>query len=70
MIRVRHPLAVDPAASRAGVGTALLDAVRESGRAAGCRRLIVNVWCFNATARSFYEASGLAPMKQRLEQTL
>ncbi|WP_158714240.1 GNAT family N-acetyltransferase [Kitasatospora aureofaciens] len=63
-------LAVDPGASRSGVGTALLEAVREIGREAGCVRLITNVWCFNTPARSFYEASGLVPTTQRLEQTL
>ncbi|MGX1761450.1 N-acetyltransferase family protein [Streptomyces lydicus] len=63
-------LTVDPDASRGGVGTALLEAVREIGRETGCRRLITNVWCFNTPARSFYEASGLVPMTQQLEQKL
>lgn len=63
-------LAVDPDASRGGVGTALLEAVREIGREAGCRRLVTNVWSFNAPARGFYEASGLVASTQRLEQKL
>lgn len=68
-MKLEH-LAVDPVASRGGVGSALLEAVRERGRAAGCRRLHVNVWSFNTSARSFYEARGLVPMKQQLEQDI
>ncbi|WP_187412957.1 GNAT family N-acetyltransferase [Streptomyces sp. WAC01526] len=37
-------IAVVPDAARGGVGTALLEAVREVGRAAGCRRLVTDVW--------------------------
>ncbi|MEU8837390.1 GNAT family N-acetyltransferase, partial [Streptomyces sp900116325] len=51
-------IAVSPDAARAGVGSALLEAVREAGRTAGCRRLVTSVWDFNETARAFYQASG------------
>ncbi|WP_157879939.1 GNAT family N-acetyltransferase [Streptomyces natalensis] len=63
-------IAVDPSASRKGVGSALLDAVRDIGRAAGCRRLVTNVWDFNEGALSFYQASGLRPMSRMLDQGL
>ncbi|MFE8005305.1 GNAT family N-acetyltransferase [Streptomyces sp. NPDC057418] len=63
-------LGVDPDASRAGVGSALLEAVREIGREAGCQSLVTNVWSFNTPARGFYEASGLVPRTQQLEQNL
>ncbi|WP_433348136.1 N-acetyltransferase family protein [Microtetraspora malaysiensis] len=67
---VLNQLAVAPEATRRGAATALLDAVREAGRAAGCRRLVTEVWDFNDEARSFYEASGFLPMKRSLEQLL
>ncbi|MFJ2033132.1 GNAT family N-acetyltransferase [Streptosporangium sp. NPDC087985] len=68
-ISLEH-LAVTSEATRTGVGTALLDAVRTSGREAGCSRLITDVWDFNTEARTFYEAAGLAPMRHWLEQPL
>ncbi|MFI6789956.1 GNAT family N-acetyltransferase [Nonomuraea sp. NPDC050383] len=65
-----NQIVVAPEAKRLGVATALLDAVREAGREAGCRRLVTEVWEFNEGARSFYEAAGLQPMKRLLEQPL
>ncbi|MFG2495637.1 GNAT family N-acetyltransferase [Streptomyces caniferus] len=63
-------IAVAPSASRSGVGSALLNEVRELGRAAGCRRLVTDVWDFNEGARAFYEASGLRCMNRTLDQEL
>ncbi|MGI5490350.1 N-acetyltransferase family protein [Microtetraspora malaysiensis] len=63
-------LAIAPQAKRHGVGSGLLNAVREAGRDAGCLRLITEVWDFNHEARSFYEAVGFLPMKHLLEQSL
>ncbi len=63
-------LAVAPLGRRHGVATALLEAVRDAGREAGCRRLLTEVWDFNEEALSFYEAAGFLPMKHRLEQSL
>lgn len=63
-------IAVDPSAARSGVGSALLDRVREIGRAAGCRRLVTQVWDFNEGAQAFYQASGLRPMNRMLDQEL
>ncbi|MBO8189262.1 GNAT family N-acetyltransferase [Streptomyces spirodelae] len=63
-------IAVVPDAARSGVGAALLEAVREAGRAAGCRRLVTDVWYFNEGARAFYQAAGLSPMNVRLDQRL
>ncbi|MER5640696.1 GNAT family N-acetyltransferase [Kitasatospora sp. NPDC002227] len=67
---VLDQIGVDPAAARSGVGSALLDAVRELGRAAGCRRLGTQVWEFNEGAREFYLAAGLRPMTRMLDQEL
>ncbi|WP_411133186.1 GNAT family N-acetyltransferase [Streptomyces sp. C10] len=63
-------IAVVPDAARGGVGTALLEAVREVGRAAGCRRLVTDVWYFNESAREFYQAAGFRPMNMLLDQQL
>lgn len=63
-------IAVVPDAARSGVGAALLEAVREVGRAAGCRRLVTDVWDFNEGARAFYQAAGFSPMNMRLDQQL
>ncbi|MFC7645661.1 GNAT family N-acetyltransferase [Streptosporangium lutulentum] len=63
-------LAVSPRAIRRGVATALLDAVRDAGRSAGCRRFVTDVWDFNSEAHAFYVASGFAPMRRLLEQAL
>ncbi|MEU6713984.1 GNAT family N-acetyltransferase [Nonomuraea sp. NPDC046802] len=63
-------LAVDPEAGRAGVGTALVDAVRTAGRDAGCSAFLTDVWDFNKNALAFFEAVGFAPMRRFLEQPL
>ncbi|SIR05656.1 aminoglycoside 6'-N-acetyltransferase I [Microbispora rosea] len=65
---VLNQLAVAPKATRHGVGIALVNAVREAGRQAGCRRLLTEVLDCNDEARSFYEAAGFLPMKHVLEQ--
>ncbi|MFB6678255.1 GNAT family N-acetyltransferase [Streptomyces sp. NPDC056390] len=67
---VQEHLAADPAGARSGVGAALVEAVREVGRRAGCRRLVASVWEFNAAARPFYEAIGLRPVQVRMDQPL
>lgn len=69
VVSMEH-LAVDPAGVRSGVGAALVDAVRDVGRRAGCRRLVAGVREFNAAARPFYEAVGLRPMQVRTDQPL
>ncbi|MGD3109462.1 N-acetyltransferase family protein [Streptomyces sp. YGL11-2] len=63
-------IAVTPDTARSGVGAALLEAVREVGRAAGCRRLVTDVWHFNEGARAFYQAAGFSPMNMLLDQRL
>ncbi|MFF4696382.1 GNAT family N-acetyltransferase [Streptomyces chattanoogensis] len=61
-------IAVAPDAARSGIGAALLEAVREVGRAAGCRRLVTDVWYFNESAHAFYEVAGFRPMSMLLDQ--
>ncbi|GLW96554.1 GNAT family N-acetyltransferase [Microtetraspora sp. NBRC 16547] len=67
---VLEHVAVDPDVARRGIGTALLDAVREAGREAGCTRFMTEVWDFNSRALAFFEASGFAPAWRRLDQPL
>ncbi|MFC7720808.1 GNAT family N-acetyltransferase [Nonomuraea recticatena] len=67
---VLEHLAVAPNAIRTGVGTALLDAVSAAGRAAGCSRLLTEVWEFNHEAAAFYEAAGFVSMRHALERAL
>jgi ribosomal protein S18 acetylase RimI-like enzyme len=63
-------IAVVPDARGTGVASALLEAVREVGRKAGCRRLVTEVWDFNDGARAFYDAAGFRRMNSRLDQPL
>ncbi|MFC6577913.1 GNAT family N-acetyltransferase [Planomonospora parontospora] len=63
-------LAVASDAIRTGVGTALVDAVRATGRQMGCSRLLTEVWDFNTEAMAFYEKAGFVPMRHLLEQPL
>ncbi|MBE1564378.1 GNAT family N-acetyltransferase [Nonomuraea africana] len=67
---VLEHLAVAPTAIRTGVGTALVDAVRAAGRAAGCAALLTEAWDFNQEALAFYQAQGFTPMRHWLEQQL
>ena len=55
-----HDIAVLPAARGKGVGRALLAAVEEHARAAGCCRLTLEVLEGNPRARGLYEAVGFA----------
>lgn len=50
----------DPAARRSGVGRALMEALRERFRAAGCTEWRLNVMPANAAAISLYESFGFA----------
>lgn len=58
-----HQMGVLPTTRCRGVGSALLDAVREFARDAGVTQLALDVWAFNADARQFYERRGFAIMR-------
>lgn len=51
-------LAVDPAEQRTGVGRALVEALIESARSRGARRLTLRVFAPNQPARRLYEGLG------------
>jgi len=66
-------VAVDPEARGGGVGTALMDLAEERGRAAGSRRLALDVAATNEGARRLYERRGMAeisrwPKRIRIEK--
>ena len=65
-----HQIGVDDDARRRGVGTALIDFVRDRTRALGLRTIQVDHWAFNGRARAFFEASGFSPLKVILRQTV
>jgi GNAT superfamily N-acetyltransferase len=52
---------VDPGARRAGVGSALVDAIAELARAEGVTRLLLDVADRNGPAIALYEAKGFTP---------
>lgn len=60
-------ICVDEAFQRQGVGRALMDAVRREAEAAGCPRVVLDVWTFNENARRFYESIGFRPFQTFLE---
>jgi GNAT superfamily N-acetyltransferase len=61
-----HQVSVRPAARRTGVGRALLNAVRDAGRANGIELLALDAWTFNEQALAFFRSYGLVPYNVRL----
>lgn len=55
---------------RRGVGRQLVEAIEAWGRAQGASQTWLNVWLFNATARTFYESLGFSPMSIRMMRPL
>ena len=51
---------------RLGAGARMWDAIRELAVAKRADRVVLNVWAFNASARSFYERLGFAPFHERM----
>jgi GNAT superfamily N-acetyltransferase len=58
---VRH-IVTAPEARRSGVGRALMEAIAERGRAAGCSTWCLNVKPLNAAAIALYGTMGMAPV--------
>ena len=63
-------LCVDESARNAHVGTALYDHVVGYAKDRDCKRITLNVWELNASARRFYEKKGLLPLKTVMEKML
>lgn len=55
-------LSVHPDYQRFGVGTRLLDAVRDEARELGLAHVVLKAWTKATWARRFYEASGFKPI--------
>ncbi len=54
-----HHLAVDAAARRQGVASALLKNVQDEARADSINKLVLATWATNDTAQAFFAAQGL-----------
>lgn len=61
-----HHISVAPQARRQGVGTALLDAIRQAAAEHGIIRVALDVWTINDTARAFFRSHGFEPYNERL----
>ncbi len=61
-----HHISVDAAYQGTGVGSALMDAVRDLARAEGITHLELDVWSFNDHARRFFESQGFKVYNLRL----
>lgn len=63
-------ICVDENARGQHVGQTLYEATKNFAREHGCRRITLNVWSFNDSAKSFYEKMGMHPLKTTLEDVL
>jgi GNAT superfamily N-acetyltransferase len=61
-----HQMGVLDSFRRRGIGSQLLIALRDLARARGISRLALDVWRFNARARSFYEAHGFQVYQEKM----
>ncbi len=65
LVHLNH-ISVEPAHRRAGVGGALLAAIRAAGEAQGIALMTIDVWSFNTAARAFFRRHGFVPNTERL----
>ena len=63
-------ICVDEAHRREHVGSTVYAHVCKEAKRLGCYHITLNVWELNPTARSFYEAMGLVPLKTTMEKLL
>lgn len=63
-------LCVDEHCRGEQIGKSLLNFTFEYAKKTGCYNVTLNVWCLNQNALSFYEASGMTPMKVYMEKIL
>lgn len=63
-------ICVDESSRGQHVGTALFNYVNRFALDTGCRRITLNVWQGNDSARSFYEQMGMKPLKTVMEKIL
>ena len=58
---------VDENHKRMGIGTKLMDALKQLAREKGYPRIELDVWGFNEGAKQFYEAVGMKPFRTFME---
>jgi GNAT superfamily N-acetyltransferase len=60
-----HHLSVRSTHRRKGIGSALLDAVRQAATAVDIELIALDVWTFNAEARAFFNHHGFTTYNER-----
>ena len=63
-------LCVDKCARGRGIGTKMLDFVKDYAREIGCYNVTLNVWACNPGALKFYEKCGMQVQKMGMEWVL
>ena len=63
-------ICVDEACRGKHIATGLYEHVHAFAKASGCYRVTLNVWELNPTARKFYDAMGMKPLKTTMESIL
>lgn len=58
---------VDENHQRLGIGTKLMEALKQLAREKGCPRIELDVWSFNEGAKQFYEAAGMTAYRTFME---
>lgn len=63
-------IGVDETSQGKGIGTALIQAVKDAAKVRGCRSVQLDVWEFNKGALRFYEKLGFVTSRRKMEQVL
>ena len=63
-------ICVDEKARKQHVASGLYEYVKNFAKEQGCYRITLNVWDCNPTARAFYDAMGMVPLKTTMETIL
>lgn len=63
-------ICIDEKARGKHIGQQLYEATKALAKDTGCRRITLNVWAFNTSAKSFYERMGMETFKTTLEDIL
>lgn len=61
-------IGVDETFQGKGIGTALIQAVKDAAKVRGCRSVQLDVWEFNKSALRFYEKLGFVTLRRKMEQ--
>ncbi|HJC72024.1 MAG TPA: GNAT family N-acetyltransferase [Candidatus Ruthenibacterium merdavium] len=63
-------IGVDETSQGKGIGTALIQAVKDAAKVRECRSVQLDVWEFNKSALRFYEKLGFVTLRRKMEQVL